>query len=88
MDANTVAPIVIIALGTLLPALAGWLRASNQETRSLLRQARANVDEWETWATESRRNRRLHNDEWHPDGVGCIDIPDLPKYMTMETADD
>ena len=67
-----------------LPGLFVWLGTQARRDRSRIRQMKIDIDEHEKWAIQSRRTRRLHNDEWHPRGEGGIDIPDLPSSMTRE----
>lgn len=71
-----------------LPGLFVWLGTQARHDRKNIRRLKRDIDEHESWAIRSRRTRRLHNDEHHPDGVGRIDIPDLPSSMTREDGTD
>lgn len=84
MDASTVVPVIVMVLGSLLPALAGWLRGATRRAARRARRLEERVEAWEEWAVDSRRDRRLHNDRWHPDGTGAIPLPELPRYMTED----
>lgn len=69
------------------PAVAAYLSTQGRRDRSERKRLRAVVDEWETWATESRRERRLHNIDQHPDGRGEIPLKAWPPSMTTPEDD-
>ncbi|WP_435199595.1 hypothetical protein [Janibacter sp. GS2] len=71
-----------------LPGLLAWLGTQSRRDRKRSKRMQRDIDEHEAWAIESRRARRIHNDQEHQTGVGMIEIPDLPSSMTRGDDDE
>lgn len=79
---------LILPILVALPGLFVWLGTQARRDRARIKRLKRDVDEFEGWAIRSRRERRLHNDEFHPNGEGRIPIPDLPESMTRDGDED
>lgn len=79
---------LILPILLALPGLFVWLGTQARRDRARIKKLKRDMDEHEEWAIRSRRERRLHNDEFHPTGVGRIPIPDLPSSMTRDGDED
>lgn len=86
MDPSTISS-WLLAMGTLAAAAATWLSTSTRRMRVRARRQASHLEEATDYITESRRQRRVHNDEHHPTGSGAITIPPLPSFMVKEEDD-
>lgn len=88
MDTTSLAALIIAVLGSLIPALITWLRASNREARAAARRLQVLHDERDERVMRHRAAIRLHNDQHHPTGVDAAPLPELPEHMTRTDDDE
>lgn len=77
-----------MVLSALVPALVTYFRGENRRTRSRNRALEVAFDERDDRLMAHRAEIRVHNDEYHPNGVGALPLPPLPEHMTRADDDE
>ena len=84
MDLTSVATVIALALGSLIPAAITYLRGSNRRARHQVRLLEVERDQRDDMLFKYRAMVKLHNMHHHPDGDGAIDPPKLPPHLAHE----